>query len=76
MAGVQVGLPLDFTATIRWNAARVAETWAWLPEPALFSTGGGIGIGRETIVGPVEVVVGGRGLDGPYSVRLQLGTPF
>jgi outer membrane protein assembly factor BamA len=76
MAGVQVGLPLDFTATIRWNAARVAETWAWLPEPASFSTGGGIGVGRETIVGPVEVVVGGRGLDGPYSVRLQLGTPF
>lgn len=76
MAGVQVGLPLDFTATVRWNAARVTETWAWLPEPASFAAGGGIGIGRETIVGPVEVVVGGRGLDGPYSVRLQLGTTF
>jgi len=76
MGGLQIGLPLDFTATVRWNTVRVTNTWAWLPDPTSFATGGGIGIGRETIVGPVEVVVGGRGLDGPYSVRLQLGTQF
>jgi len=76
MGGLQIGLPLDFTATVRWNAVRLTETWAWLPEPASFAAGGGVGIGRETIVGPVEVVVGSRGLDGPYSVRLQLGTQF
>jgi len=76
MAGVQVGLPLDFTATLRWNATRVTEAWTWTPDPASFRGGGGIGIGRETLVGPVEIVVVGADLNGPYRVRLRLGASF
>jgi NTE family protein len=74
--GVQVALPRGLFVGARWNAARVAENWTWAPTTGDVDGGGGITVGADTLLGPVELTLMGQSLRGPFAVGVEVGRDF
>ena len=71
--GVQVALPRGFLATARYNVARVAENDDGFSLGDLHH-GFGLSLGTRSFLGPVEITLMAPALDGPFSVRVNLGS--
>ena len=63
-------------ARLDWNLARVANTWTWQPALSSFNEGYGLSLGASTPIGPVELTLAGRKLEGPYTTNLNIGYVF
>lgn len=59
-----------------WNAAVIGDGWTWVPDHGRIRQGGGIGLGVQTSLMPIEVVLMSAGIDGPYSLRANVGYTF
>ncbi len=74
--GFQVNLAENWYLMTDWNGARLAEDWRWRIAASDLRYGYGITLGLISPIGPVELAVTGRQLQGPYTTQLNIGYVF
>lgn len=74
--GAQVALADQTFLKTLWSASGLTDTWNWNLYDSNFESGLEIAGGTITAVGPLQVSVMTPALEGPYSVRLNIGYSF
>ena len=66
----------DLVGFVSISGARVADKWTWNIPLSDIQWGGQIGVGMDTVVGPVTFSLSSRSLDAPAVLRWSIGGLF
>jgi hypothetical protein len=74
--GAQYEVMKSLFVDVQWNAGSAMNRWDWTPNASAFQGGFGIGVGTPTVLGPVQLKLTTRALDGPYELLINVGHIF
>ncbi len=74
--GGQLNIAKDFYLRGLFNIANLSNTWDWDANYKNLEDGFGFSFGTPTVIGPVELILDGDDINGPFSLRINVGYTF
>lgn len=75
-AGLQYQFRENGYMQLKWNASDLRDGWTWDIPFTEFQHGFGLSAGLVTLIGPVELTLMTKDLNGPYSLKINVGHHF
>ncbi len=74
--GGQLNVTKDFYLRGLFNVANLSSNWDWDANYKNLEDGFGFSFGTPSIIGPIELILDGDDINGPYSLRINVGYTF